>query len=177
MEFEFANGGLRGDRCSRGGIDHTLSMFGHEEMALVDNHNFGGSENINLFDTRLQGVRVLTGEPCAGQPLTPLANELTTTTRKRKREKQVRTDAHRERDRKRNKSRGSNAKIVAALAEHSEGVDSPQGVADMFAKQAAREQIHEATVIDLAAERKRADDNAEELRIEKTNGLRLQLTQ
>ena len=37
----------------------------------------------------------------------------------------------------------------------------------MFAKQAAREQIHEATVVDLVAERKRADDNAEELRIEK----------
>ena len=37
----------------------------------------------------------------------------------------------------------------------------------MFAKQAAREKIHEATVVDLEAERKRADDNAEELRIEK----------
>jgi hypothetical protein len=139
-------------------------MFGHEEMALVDNDNFGGSENINLFDTRLQGVRVLTGEPCAGQPLTPLANE---PTNKRKRKKEVITDARRERGRKRTKCRGSNANIVAALAELSEGIDSPKGVADMFAKQAAREQIHEATVVDLAAERKRADDNAEELRIEK----------
>ena len=91
------NGGLRGDRCSRGGIDHTLSMFGHEETALVDDHNFGGSENINLFDTRLQEVLVLTKEPCASQPLTPLANELPN---KRKRKKEVTTDARRERDRK-----------------------------------------------------------------------------
>jgi hypothetical protein len=119
---------------------------------------------ILFFDTQLQGVRVLTGEPCAGQPLTPLTKELTN---KIKRKKQVRTDAHRERDRKRANGRGSNKKIVAARAEHSEGIDSPKGVAHMFAKQAACEQMHEATVIDLAAERKRADDNVEELRIEK----------
>jgi hypothetical protein len=166
VEFDFANGERRVDGCFRGGIDNNLSMFGHEEMALVDCNNFGGSESINLFDERLQGVRVrvLTGEPCAGQPLTPLAKELTN---KGKRKKAIRTDADREYDRKRNKSRGSNANIVAALAAHSEGIDSPKRVADMFAKQAAREQIHEATVIDLAAVRKRADDNAEELQIEK----------
>jgi hypothetical protein len=167
VEFEFANGERRGDRCSRGGIDHTFSIFGHDQIEVNENDNFGGLENINLNDTRLQEVRVSTDEPCAGQPLTPLAKELILTHRKGKREKQVRTDAHRERDRKRNKYRGANAKIVVALAEHNEGEVSPKGVADMFAKQTAREQIHEATVIDLVAERKCADDTAEELRIEK----------